>query len=80
MAEPVVDEQITLVPSKWGGRLLVLHGHMLSINFNRNDKTYWKCKQERSCHVTAITEFDNLLQHPENIHIRRMQLYHKCKF
>ena len=70
MAEPVVTEQITFVPLKWGGRLLMLHDHMLSINYKRSDKTYWKCKQERNCHVTAITEFDNLLQHcGEYIHL-----------
>ena len=86
MAEPVVAEQITFVPSKRGGRLLVLHGYMLSINYNRNGKTYWKCKQERNCHVTAITEFDNLLQHrgehthPADAALPQMQvLKHRAK-
>ena len=55
------------------------HGHMLSINYNRNDKTYWKCKQERNCHVTAITEFGNLL-HPADAALPQMQvLKHRAK-
>ena len=31
--------------------------------FSANYTPQRKCKQERNCHVTAITEFDNLLQH-----------------
>ena len=56
-------EPVTFVPSKRGGRLLVLNEYMLSLNYNTNDKTYWKCRQELNCHVTAITEADQLLQH-----------------
>jgi hypothetical protein len=55
-------DEITYVPSKRGGRLLVLHGHMLSLNYNKNNKTYWKCKQP-NCYVTAVTENDRLQHH-----------------
>jgi hypothetical protein len=54
--------EISFVPSNRGGRLLVLHGYMLSLNYNKNGKTYWKCKKEPNCHVTAITDGDQLLQ------------------
>ena len=55
-------DEISFVPSNRGGQLLLLHGHLLSININKNGKRYWKCKKTADCRVTAIAG-DHLVNH-----------------
>ena len=56
-------DEISFVPSNCGGELLLLHGHLLSINTNKNGKRYWKYKKAADCCVTAITEGNHLVSH-----------------
>ena len=59
---------VSFVPSKLGGQLLLLQGYLLSINYRKNGKKYWKCK-DVNCRVTAITEDNNLInQRGEHTH------------
>ena len=48
------------VKSSRGGELLCLNGFVLSINYRRNNKKYWKCRKA-NCKFTAVTEEQELL-------------------
>ena len=48
------------VKSIRGGKLLCLNGFVLSINYRRNNKTYWNCRKA-NCKFTAVTEGQELL-------------------
>ena len=64
---------------------MLLNGHLLSINYNKKDKIYWKCRQA-GCKFTAITEGDQLQRqrgehsHPCDVSLPGMKiLRHRVK-
>ena len=48
------------IKSSRGGELLCLNGFILSINYQRATKRYWKCRKG-NCKFTAVTEQNQLL-------------------
>ena len=61
-----MGDEISFVPSNRGDQLLLLHGHLLSIN--KNGKRYWKCKKVADCRITATTGDYLVNHHSEHAH------------
>ena len=50
------DLQCELMPSRKGGSALLVNGHVQHINYKKEERHYWKCR-ESNCKVTAITVY-----------------------
>lgn len=52
---------IQLLPSRKGGSVLIVNNHVLHVNFTKQQRKYWKCR-EANCKVTAITDNGELVK------------------